>query len=97
MVARTVVGVSPEQLESYSEAFRHFDTDHSNSLNRHEFKAAMQANGIAYGVECNCWKSKTKTNLNQDEEFENTFTKISRDGNEITFEEVNWENETKSS
>jgi hypothetical protein len=72
MVARTVTNVTPEQLEQYSESFRHFDKDTSNSLVRNEFKAALQAEGTALG----------------DAEFEAEFLKVSGGNNEISFEQV---------
>lgn len=50
MVARTRTDIAPEKLEEYSNAFRQLDRDNSNSLNRLEFKAALQAMGIVYGV-----------------------------------------------
>jgi hypothetical protein len=72
IVARTVTNVTPEQLEQYSESFRHFDKDSSNSLVRNEFKAALQAEGTALG----------------DAEFEAEFLKVSGGNNEISFEQV---------
>jgi hypothetical protein len=72
IVARTVTNVTPEQLEQYSESFRHFDKDNSNSLVRNEFKAALQAEGTALG----------------DAEFEAEFLKVSGGNNEISFEQV---------
>ena len=72
IIARTVTNVTPEQLEQYSESFRHFDKDGSNSLVRNEFKAALQAEGTALG----------------DAEFEAEFMKVSGGNNEISFEQV---------
>jgi Ca2+-binding EF-hand superfamily protein len=46
MVARTMTNLTPQQLEGYSETFKHFDKDQSNTLNKSEFKAALQAEGI---------------------------------------------------
>lgn len=48
IVARTITNITPQQLESYTETFKHFDKDNSNSLNREEFKASLQAEGIHY-------------------------------------------------
>ena len=45
IVARTITNVTPQQLESFTETFKHFDKDHTNSLSRDEFKAALQAEG----------------------------------------------------
>ena len=72
IIARSKTNFTPEQLEQYSETFRLFDKDNSNTLVRNEFKAALQAEG---------------TNL-ADAEFETTFLQISQGGNEITFEQV---------
>ena len=72
IVARTVSNVTPEQLEQYSESFRHFDKDNSNTLIRDEFKAALQAEGTSF----------------EEAEFESTFLKVSGGQNEITFEQV---------
>ncbi|KAI8907227.1 calponin homology domain-containing protein [Gorgonomyces haynaldii] len=71
IIARTKTNFTPQQLEEYSESFRHFDKDNSNSLTRQEFKAALAAEGTAL----------------QDEEFERTFLKVSQGKDEITFEE----------
>lgn len=72
IVARSKTNFTPEQLEQYSETFKFFDKDNSNTLIRVEFKAALQAEG---------------TNL-ADEEFETTFLEVSQGQNEITFEQV---------
>eukprot|EP00842_Homolaphlyctis_polyrhiza_P005238 jgi/Hompol1/5715/HPOL_004659-RA len=71
MVARTKTNFTPEQLEEYSETFRHFDKDNSNSLKREEFKAALQSEGTAL----------------KDEEFEKTFLGVSQGSDEISFEQ----------
>jgi hypothetical protein len=73
IIARSKTNFTPEQLEQYSETFRLFDKDSSNTLVRNEFKAALQAEGKNFG----------------DDEFETTFLQISQGGNEITFEQVN--------
>jgi Ca2+-binding EF-hand superfamily protein len=72
IVARSKTNFTPEQLEQYSETFRVFDKDGSNTLIRNEFKAALQAEGTNYS----------------DEEFESTFLKISGGNDEITFDQV---------
>ncbi|KAJ3353955.1 hypothetical protein HDU91_005831 [Kappamyces sp. JEL0680] len=71
MVARSKTNFSPEQLEQYSETFRLFDKDNSNTLVREEFKAALQAEGTALG----------------EAEFETTFLQVSQGTEEITFEQ----------
>lgn len=45
MVARTMTNITPQQLEGFSETFRHFDKENSNCLHKDEFKAALQAEG----------------------------------------------------
>ncbi|KAI9026184.1 calponin homology domain-containing protein [Hyaloraphidium curvatum] len=70
MVARTRTDIAPGKLEEYSNAFRQLDRDNSNSLNRLEFKAALQAMGIVYS----------------DEEFEKVFHDASKGTEEVTFE-----------
>jgi hypothetical protein len=72
IVARSKTNFTPQQLEQYSETFRTFDKDNSNSLVREEFKAALQAEGTAFEAE----------------EFEKTFLSLSGGGNEIFFEQV---------
>lgn len=71
MVLRTKTGLSPQQMELYSTAFRHFDKDNNNSLNRSEFKAALQASGIAY----------------EDSQLEQVFVDTAQGKDEVTFQE----------
>nr|KAJ3410787.1 hypothetical protein HK105_002815 [Polyrhizophydium stewartii] len=71
MVARTKTNFTPQQLEEYSETFKHFDKDNSNTLKREEFKAALQSEGTAL----------------KDDEFEKTFLQVSQGGDEISFEQ----------
>jgi Ca2+-binding EF-hand superfamily protein len=44
-------GVSSEQLQEFKETFKNFDKDDSGSLQKHEFKACMQALGYALNDE----------------------------------------------
>lgn len=39
--------LTPQQIEEFEATFKHFDKDASNTLNRHEFKAAIGSLGIA--------------------------------------------------
>ncbi|KAI8925778.1 calponin homology domain-containing protein [Entophlyctis helioformis] len=71
MVARTKTNFTPAQLEEYSETFKHFDRDNSNTLKREEFKAALQSEGTAL----------------KDDEFEQTFLQVSGGTDEISFEQ----------
>lgn len=48
IVARTMTNITPAQLDSYSETFKHFDKDNTNSLSKDEFKAALQAEGVGF-------------------------------------------------
>ncbi|KAJ3121335.1 hypothetical protein HK098_003775 [Nowakowskiella sp. JEL0407] len=70
MVARGVSNLTPQQLEEYTETFRHFDKDHFNRLEKEQFKAAMAALGTGYS----------------DEEFEEIFPKVSKGTANVTFE-----------
>jgi hypothetical protein len=45
---RGMTNITPEQLESYGETFKFFDKDNTNSLDKREFKAALQAEGTAF-------------------------------------------------
>ena len=72
MVLRSQAGLTPQQMEEYSHTFRHFDKDENNSLNADEFRAALQAQGIAY----------------TEEEFKQLFVEVSNGKEEIQFEEV---------
>jgi hypothetical protein len=72
MVARSKTNFTPQQLEEYSETFRVFDKDGSNGLERHEFKAALQANCTSI----------------DEAKFEDLFLKLSEGANEINFEQV---------
>ena len=74
MVARTMTNVSPQQLEEYSETFKHFDKDNSNTLSRHEFKAALQVQGYTY----------------EEAEFDKIFNEVSKGDDNVSFEEVNF-------
>jgi Ca2+-binding EF-hand superfamily protein len=71
IVARTMSNVSPQQLEEYSETFRHFDKDNSNTLSRHEFKAALQVQGYSY----------------DEAEFDKIFNQVSHGDDNVSFEE----------
>ncbi|TPX45442.1 hypothetical protein SeMB42_g02632 [Synchytrium endobioticum] len=71
IVARTMTNVSPQQLEEYSETFKHFDKDNTNTLSRHEFKAALQVQGYTY----------------EETEFEKIFNEVAKGGDMVSFEE----------
>ncbi|OUM59484.1 hypothetical protein PIROE2DRAFT_52214 [Piromyces sp. E2] len=60
IVARNVSNLTPQQLEEYTNAFRHFDKDDNNLLNRDELKAVLQSIGV----------------LLSDEEFNQTYSKL---------------------
>lgn len=49
--SRGMTNITPEQLESYAETFKTFDKDETNSLDKGEFKAALQAEGAGFGEE----------------------------------------------
>jgi Calponin homology (CH) domain len=72
VVARTKTNFTPEQLEEYSETFKFFDKDQSNTLVSSEFKAALAAQG---------------TNFTE-EEFTKKFLQVSQGSDQITFEQV---------
>lgn len=72
IIARTKTNFTPEQLEQYSETFRLFDKDQSNTLKRDEFKAALAAEGTDFSEEA----------------FEKTFLQVSQGTDQITFEQV---------
>ena len=50
IVARSKSNFTPQQLEEFSETFKHFDKDNSNTLKRDEFKAALASEGTAVKV-----------------------------------------------
>jgi len=50
IVARSVSNLTPQQLEEYTNAFRHFDKDDNNLLNRDELKAVLQSIGVLLSV-----------------------------------------------
>jgi len=60
IVARNVSNLTPQQLEEYTNAFRHFDKDNNNLLNRDELKAVLQSIGV----------------LLSDDEFDQTYSKL---------------------
>lgn len=60
IIARSVSNLTPQQLEEYTNAFRHFDKDDNNVLNSDEFKGALQAVGV----------------LLSDDEFKNIYEKL---------------------
>jgi hypothetical protein len=51
IASRGMTNITPEQLESYGETFKFFDKDNTNSLDKREFKAALQAEGTAFTEE----------------------------------------------
>ena len=50
IVARSKTNFTPQQLEEFSDTFKHCDRDNSNTLKREEFKAALQAEGRSLKV-----------------------------------------------
>ncbi|KAI8328265.1 calponin homology domain-containing protein [Chlamydoabsidia padenii] len=48
IVSRNMTNLTPEQLEEFEQAFRHFDKDDSNTLSATEFNAALASLGIFY-------------------------------------------------
>jgi len=60
VIARNVSNLTPQQLEEYTNAFRHFDKDNNNLLNSNEFKAVLQSVGV----------------LLSDDEFTKTYKKL---------------------
>ncbi|KAG4102332.1 calponin homology domain-containing protein [Neocallimastix lanati (nom. inval.)] len=60
IVARSVSNLTPQQLEEYTNAFRHFDKDDNNLLNQDELKAVLQSIGV----------------LLSDDEFNQTYAKL---------------------
>ncbi len=72
IVARSKTNFTPLQLEQYSQTFKFFDKDNSNTLMRDEFKAALQAEGTALS----------------DTEFETTFLQVSQGAEDISFDKV---------
>lgn len=67
IVARNVSNLTPQQLEEYTNAFRHFDKDDNNLLNRDEFKAVLQSVGV----------------LLSDDEFNQTYSKLIANPNHL--------------
>jgi Ca2+-binding EF-hand superfamily protein len=67
IVARNVSNLTPQQLEEYTNAFRHFDKDDNNLLNKDELKAVLQSIGV----------------LLSDDEFDSTFRKLMDNPNNL--------------
>jgi len=67
IVARSVSNLTPQQLEEYTNAFRHFDKDNNNLLNKDELKAVLQSIGI----------------LLSDDEFNRTYSKLIENPNNL--------------
>ncbi|OZJ03938.1 hypothetical protein BZG36_02934 [Bifiguratus adelaidae] len=72
MVAREMTNLTPSQLEEFESTFRHFDTDHTNTLGAPEFNAALASLGFAY----------------DDKEFEGLFASITGGQLEASFEQA---------
>jgi len=53
IVARQNTNLSPQQLEEFEAAFKHFEKDGTNTLNAAEFSGALSALGIAADEESN--------------------------------------------
>ena len=64
IAARSMTNVTPEQLEEFESAFRHFDRDNTNNLNLIEFKACVSSLGVSF----------------DDAEFEEIFKTLSNTG-----------------
>jgi len=67
IVARSVSNLTPQQLEEYTNAFRHFDKDDDNLLNKDELKAVLQSIGV----------------LLSDEEFGDIYNKLASNPNNL--------------
>ncbi|KAJ3046582.1 hypothetical protein HK097_000722 [Rhizophlyctis rosea] len=93
IVARGVTNITPQQLEEYSETFRHFDKDGTNSLKPDEFKAALAAEGTAFGsVSTKSFVHLVGVRLRyaskiQDAEFEKVFQSVAQGREDIIFEQ----------
>jgi hypothetical protein len=72
VIARTKTNFTPQQLEEYSETFKVFDKDNSNTLMQSEFKAALAAQGTNFS----------------DEEFDKKFLEVSQGDQHISFAQV---------
>lgn len=48
IVSRNMTNLTPAQLEEFESTFRFFDKEHSNSLGKEEFNAALASLGIFY-------------------------------------------------
>lgn len=70
IVARSITNVTPQQLEGYTETFKHFDVDSTNSLARGEFQAALRAEGIYF----------------PENEFEKIFLKAAKGSHTLSFQ-----------
>jgi len=68
IVARNVSNLTPQQLEEYTNAFRHFDKDDNNLLNRDELKAVLQSIGV----------------LLSDDEFNKIYSKLINNPNNLS-------------
>jgi len=51
IVARDMTNLTPAQLEEFESVFRHFDKDHSNVLQSHEFNAALASFGVIHEID----------------------------------------------
>ncbi|KAL6631173.1 calponin homology domain-containing protein [Neocallimastix sp. 'constans'] len=71
IVARSVSNLTPQQLEEYTNAFRHFDKDDNNLLNRDELKAVLQSIGV----------------LLSDDEFNKTYDQLVDNPNNLSTED----------
>lgn len=71
IVARNMTNLTPIQLEEWESVFRHFDRDHSNTLQELEFSAALASLGLVY----------------DEEEMHEVFQDVSEGRNQVTFEQ----------
>lgn len=71
IVARNMTNLTPIQLEEWESVFRHFDRDHSNTLQELEFSAALASLGLVY----------------DEEEMHEVFQEVSEGRSQVTFEQ----------
>lgn len=71
IVSRNMTNLTPAQLEEFEHAFRHFATEHSNTLSIEGFVAAMASLGLFF----------------HEEEIEAIFAKVTGRREEATFEQ----------
>ncbi|KAH8922201.1 spectrin repeat-containing protein [Atractiella rhizophila] len=70
VVSRSMTNLTPAQLEEFESTFRYFDKDESNTLDIHEFQAALASLSIVYS----------------DAEIDNIHQRIGNEEGRVTFE-----------